>query len=43
MKDFFLKVWAKKVGAHYTREHVIHKKICQVKKKNKNLRQGNMI
>ena len=23
MKDFFLKVWAKNVGAHYTRKHII--------------------
>ena len=25
MKDFFLKVWAKNVGAHYTQEYIIHR------------------
>ena len=30
MTDFFLKVWAKNVGAHYTQEHIIHSKIQQL-------------
>ena len=29
-KIFFLKVWAKNMGAHYTQEHVIHRKIQYV-------------
>ena len=30
MKDFFLKVWAQNMGAHYTLECIVHSKIWQL-------------